>query len=54
MNLHLFHRYALDPDEDTSGHWAFVLGLVAIMVGLGWLGLLLAARMIGMVLGVLG
>jgi hypothetical protein len=53
MNLELFHRYALDPGEDTSGHWAFMLGLVAILVGLGWLGLLLAARMLSLVLGVL-
>jgi hypothetical protein len=50
-NLDLFHRYALDPGEDTSGHWAFVLGLVAILVGLAWLGLLLAARMLDWVVG---
>jgi Domain of unknown function (DUF4112) len=53
MNLELFHRYALDPAEDTSGHWAFVLGLVAVLVGLAWLGLLLAARMLSLVAGVL-
>jgi hypothetical protein len=52
MNLELFHRYALDPGEDTSGHWAFVLGLVAILVGLAWLGLALAARMVGWVTAV--
>jgi hypothetical protein len=51
MNLELFHRYALDPGEDTSGHWAFLLGLVAILVGLAWLGLVLAARMLGWVAG---
>jgi hypothetical protein len=54
MNLELFHRYALDPGEDTGGHWAFVLGLLAILVGLGWLGLLLAARMLGAVARLLG
>jgi hypothetical protein len=53
MNLELFHRYALDPGEDTSGHWAFILGLLAVFVGLAWLGLLLAARMLGWILGVL-
>jgi hypothetical protein len=52
MNLELFHRYALDPGEDTSGHWAFVLGLVAVLVGLAWLGLLLAVRMLSWVVGV--
>lgn len=52
MNLELFHRHALDPGEDTSGHWAFVLGLVAVLAGLGWLGLMLAARMFSWVAGV--
>jgi hypothetical protein len=52
MNLELFHRYALDPGEDTSGHWAFILGLLAVFAGLAWLGLLLAARMVGWVIGV--
>jgi hypothetical protein len=54
MNLELFHRYALDPGEDTAGHWAFILGLLAVLIGLGWLGLVLAARMFGAVLGLLG
>jgi hypothetical protein len=54
MNLELFHRHALDPGEDTSGHWAFVLGLLAVLVGLGWLGLLLAMRMFSWVVGILG
>ncbi len=53
-NLELFHRYALDPGEDTGGHWAFVLGLLAVLVGLGWLGLLLAVRMFGAVARLLG
>jgi len=51
MNLELFHRYALDPGEDTSGHWAFVLGLIAVFVGLAWLGIVLVARMVGWIVG---
>jgi hypothetical protein len=53
MNLELFHRYALDPGEDTSGQWALILGVLAVLIGLGWLALVLAAKMFAVVFGAL-
>lgn len=47
-NLELFHRHAIDPGAGTSGSAAFVLGVVAVLVGLAWA----AAVLIGQLLSI--
>lgn len=49
-NLDLFRRHALDPDASTSGHEAFFVGIVLVVVGAVWL----IATAIGAVLGEIG
>jgi Domain of unknown function (DUF4112) len=49
-NLDLFRRHALDPDASTSGHEAFFVGVVLLVVGAVWL----IATVIGAVLGEIG
>jgi len=49
-NLGLFHRYALDPGADTSGHTAFIAGLVFAFLGIAWISLILLGRLLGLVL----
>lgn len=36
-NLELFRRHATDPQASTSGHRAFLAGLLLVVIGLGWL-----------------
>jgi Domain of unknown function (DUF4112) len=36
-NLELFRRHALDPDATTAGHWAFLTGLLLVIIGGIWL-----------------
>ncbi len=50
-NLDIFRRHALDPDATTAGHQAFFAGLVLLLVGLIWLTVWLAARVIELVVG---
>ena len=45
-NVALFRRHALDPDASTSGSRAFLLGLVAVVIGAIWLALLLLERLL--------
>jgi len=48
-NLDLFHRYALDPGADTSGHAAFIAGLVFVFLGIAWISLILLGRLLGLI-----
>lgn len=45
-NLELFHRHAVDPGASTSGSAAFVLGVVAVFVGIAWAAALLLGRLL--------
>lgn len=36
-NLELFRRHALEPEASTSGHRAFFIGLLLLVLGLVWL-----------------
>ena len=46
-------KYALDPDATTSGHWMFFVGLAMLLIGLIWLTVQLAARLVEALLGLL-
>ncbi len=36
-NLELFRRHALEPEASTSGHRAFFIGLLLLVLGLVWI-----------------
>ena len=50
-NLAIFRRHALDPDASTADHRLFFVGLAVLLVGLVWLTVQLAARLVEAVLG---
>ena len=50
-NLELFHRHALDPDADTTGSKALVLGILLAAVGVVWLVIVLLADLLSTVVG---
>lgn len=52
-NLAIFRRHALDPDANTGGHWMFFAGLGMLLVGLIWLTVQVAARIVEALLGLL-
>ncbi len=45
-NLAIFRRHALDPDATTTDHRAFFVGLAVLLVGVIWLTVWLAARLL--------
>lgn len=49
-NLAIFRRHALEPDATTTDHRLFFLGLGVLLVGLIWLMVQLAARLVAAVL----
>ena len=50
-NLELFHRHALDPDADTTGSQALVIGVVLVVIGVVWLAVVLLANLLSTVVG---
>ncbi len=50
-NLELFHRHALDPDADTTGSTALVVGVLLVFIGIIWLIAVLIARVLSTVVG---
>jgi len=50
-NLELFHRHALDPDADTTGSVALVVGVLLVFVGIIWLIGVVLARVLSTVIG---
>ncbi len=50
-NLELFHEHAVDPGADTSGSWAFVAGIAAIIVAVIWLAFQVLDRLVSAILG---
>jgi len=52
-NLELFRRHALDPGASTVGYKLFFCGLVVLVVGLVWLLIALAARLVSELVGAL-
>lgn len=51
MNLALFRRHAADPTADTSGHRAFLVGLLLVLVGVAWLALLALRALLSIRIG---
>ena len=49
-NLAIFRRHALDPDATTTDHRLFFVGLAVLLVGLVWLTIQLAARLVEAIL----
>jgi hypothetical protein len=50
-NLELFHRHALDPGADTTGSKALVIGTLLVALGIGWLIVVVLARILSTVVG---
>ena len=50
-NLQLFRRHALDPGASTTGDQAFFVGLIVLVIGILWLLLELAARLLSALAG---
>ena len=50
-NLELFHRHALDPDADTTGSTALVVGILLVFIGIIWLIAVVIARILSTVVG---
>ena len=50
-NLELFHRHALDPDADTTGSTALVIGVLLVFVGIIWLIGVVLVRVLSTVVG---
>lgn len=48
-NVALFRRHALDPGASTAGDRAFLLGLLLVAVGVGWIVLTLLGRLLSVV-----
>lgn len=51
MNLALFRRHASDPGADTSGHAAFLAGLLLILAGIAWLALVALQALLSIRIG---
>ncbi len=50
-NLELFHRHALDPDADTTGSTALVVGILLVFIGIIWLIAVLIGKLLSTVVG---
>jgi hypothetical protein len=53
-NLAIFRAHALDPEASTSGHVAFFAGICLLTIGMMWLVVSIAARMIEAIGAALG